>query len=124
MEKEFESRVLLPEIERKKKTLEEIRQSRIEPINHSKIKKDRSKHIKQVRLITKNKADERKKTINDHKYNPKQFENYFSKLVRKMEEERQKSDKDKQEGKQKYKNAKSEYSGFSISTLTKMFNNK
>lgn len=62
--------------------------------------------MEQVNLITKNKIKEREKETNNHSYDPSKFENYFSKLVRKMEEEKTKKKQDKEKIKERYMKAK------------------
>lgn len=82
--------------------LEEIRQSRVTPINHKVIKKHNYKAMKQIKQLTEAKIKQRKQTQSSHSYDSRKYENHFSKLIRKIEEQKKKVEEQKQQNRQRY----------------------
>lgn len=89
MEQKFRREVLIPEKQAQEKKLKFIRLARVNPINHTEIKRHNIAYQEKVKQLTEQKIKKREDAL--AKLLPSTgdgLDNYFTRLVRKLEEEK------------------------------------
>lgn len=110
IEERFKQEFILPELESRNQALNAIRKSRVSPMNHFEIEKDRKKYLREVKAITRKRREERKEARMSHSYSTKPFNNYFYSLVQKLDQEKQKKERDKIKAKGRVQEARIKFS--------------
>lgn len=116
LEEKFNREFVLPEIESQKKKLEEIKQSRITPIDHTDLEKHRKQYEEQVKQLTQQKMELRKQAASEHNFDPKKYQNHFTKLVKRKEREKQRKEEERQRAKMRYLKARKNISDINDDT--------